>query len=219
MKSLFHILRVGLIVGLFMGFVTAPALAKDGHWYTALKGGINGGAMGEASGQGLSVDLDTQMGAALVWSVGYAVNGIRIESELSWRRNDLDSVTLPGNLRFQSTGTNTAPAEGRLLNFAYMVNGVYEMNLTPLFTPFLLGGVGFSRVTGELERVGSLPFYFDDDKTAFAYQVGAGLEYPLIKDLSFEVSYRFFGTPAVEFDDVEVNNTHHTGLFGLTLAF
>ena len=59
----------------------------------------------------------------------------------------------------------------------------------------------------------------DDDETSFAYQVGAGVEYLLSKDFAFEVSYRFFGTPTVTFSDVDVNNTHHTGLVGLTLAF
>ena len=196
-----------------------PALAQEGHWYTAIKGGLNGGADAEAASQDVSIGLGTEAGAAVLWSVGYAWEKFRVESELSWRSNDLDTATFPGALRFESTGTNTAPAEGGLTNFAYMLNGAYEMNWTPLFRPFVLAGLGFSSVTAELDRIGTQPFNFDDDKTAFAYQVGAGVEYPLSDSFAMEVSYRFFGTSAVKFSDVDVNNTHHTGLFGLTYAF
>lgn len=212
-------LQRGLLISLVLALSASGAFAQDGHWYTAIKGGLNGGSKAEAEGQGVSIALDTEIGTALLWSVGYAINGFRIESELSWRQNDLDAATLPGSLRFQSTGTNIATAEGQLINFAYMLNGAYEVALTDLFTPFVLGGIGFSRVTGELDRIGTQPFDFDDDKTTFAYQVGVGVDYLLMEALTMEVSYRYFGTPTVEFDDVEVNNIHHTGLFGLTYAF
>lgn len=213
MRKFFH--AVVLLVVL-----TTPALAQEKHWYMGLKGGVTAGADAEASSQGATLTLDTETGAALLWSVGYDLrNGFKVESELSWRRNDLDTATFPGALRFQSTGTNTAPADGSLTNLAYLVNGVYEMNWSPRLRPFVLAGVGFSRVTGEVTRVGSATFAVDDSETALAYQVGVGVNYPLTAALTMEVSYRFFGTPNVTFDDVEINNTHHTGLFGLTYAF
>ena len=219
MIRLFPTLQRGVMICLLLGLGASAALAQEGHWYMGLKGGLNAGVEAEAANQGVVVTLESEPGAALLWSVGYALNGLRVEGEVSWRQNDLDSATLPGSLRFQSTGTNTAPAEGSLTNLAVMLNGVYEVELSPLLTPFVLGGIGVSRVTGELERVGSQAFSFDDDKTAFAYQVGVGIDYPLLDALPMEVSYRFFGTPNVQFDDVEVNNTHHAGLFGFTYAF
>ena len=202
----------------FLCVLATSALAQERHWYTSFKGGINHQTGAEASGYGLTATLNTETGAALAWSVGYAFKDWRVESELSWRRNDLDSVTLSG-ARFTSTGTNRASANGSVKNFAWMANGVYVLPLTDRFTALLLGGVGVARVTGELSRIGSADFAFDDEKTTFAYQVGVGAEYPLSQDFAFEVSYRFFGTPTVTFDDVDVDNTHHTGLFGLTMKF
>lgn len=212
MRRFFHAL-------VLLGVFATPALAQEGHWYTAIKGGVTNLASSDASSQGVSATLNYETGGALLWTVGYAFNRFRVESELSWRRNDLESLTLPASLVFTSTGTRTAPAQGRLRNFAWMVNGVYPVPITDRFTALLLGGVGYSRVMGELVQVGSAPVYFDEEKTAFAYQVGVGAEYPLSKDFALEVAYRFFGTPDVEFGNADVENIHHTGLFGLTMKF
>ena len=206
------------VLGALLLFTTS-AFAADGHWYMGLKGGVDAGPTAEAAGQGVSVDLDTEAGFAALWTLGYTFDRFRLESEVAWRRNDVDSATLGGSGRFASTGTNTAPAVGRLRNFSYMLNGIYTFGEGMAFTPFVLGGLGFSKVEAELVRIGSQDYNFDDDETAFAYQVGAGVEYPIYDDLFLEVAYRFFGTSTVTFDDVDVQNTHHTGIVGLTLAF
>ncbi len=198
-----------------------PALAKDGQWYASFKGGVGGGPSGDVAYPGTSgLTLETEAGLVLLGAVGYAFPGFRVEAEFSARRNDVDSASFKDpQLRFASTGSNEASAVGRLRTFAGMLNGIYEFKLSPLLTPFVMGGVGMAQVHGELVRVGDEPAPADDDKTAFAYQVGAGVEYPLSKDFALEVSYRFFGTQTVTFDDVDVNNTHHTGLVGLTMMF
>lgn len=197
------------VLGLLLLFTTS-ALAQESYWYTGVKGGINAGADADVTGLNVPISISTETGVAVLWTVGYARNQWRVESELSWRRNDLDEVSGPGG---------SVSVGGSLRNFAWMVNGIYEVPMTNLFTPFLLGGIGFARVEGEITSVAGYNVTVDDDKTAFAYQFGAGVEYPLSKDFAFEVSYRFFGTPTVTFSDVDVNNTHHGGLVGLTLAF
>ena len=203
MRSFFHVL-------ILLCVLATPALAQETHWYTAIKGGLNGGSDADVTGVGVPISITTEAGGALLWTMGYARNQWRVESELSWRQNDLDTVTGPGG---------SVSVGGTLRNFAYMVNGVYEIPMTNLFTPFLLGGLGFSNVKSEVTSVAGYDLVFDDSKTSFAYQMGVGVEYPLLDSLALEVSYRFFGTPTVTFSDVDVNNTHHTGLFGLTYAF
>ena len=200
--------------------LATPAMAQDGHWYMGLKGGVNGGPEGEATAQGVSVTLENDVGFAAMVTFGYAVKGIRVESELALRENQIGTATLSGGNVFSSTRRPEASADGKLLNLAYMVNGIYEFGGEQMsFTPFVLGGVGFSRVKAVLDRIGIQAYAFEDETTTFAYQVGAGVEYPLSSDFALEVSYRFFGTPSVTFDDVDVTNTHHTGVVGLTLAF
>lgn len=203
-----------------LGALVTPAFAQAGQWYMGLKGGINAGPTADAASQGASVNIDTDAGFAAMVTFGYAVKGIKVESEVALRENQADSATLGGGLRFSSTGSAEAPVDGKILNLAYMVNGIYEFGGEQMtFTPFVLGGVGFSRVKAILNRIGDQPYGFEDETTTFAYQVGAGVEYPISDSLRMEVSYRFFGTPTVTFDDVDVTNTHHSGLVGLTLSF
>ena len=200
-------------------FIT-PALAQDRHWHISLKGGINAGPTAEAAGQGVSVEVDTEAGWVGIYAMGYTFKQMRVEGEIALRENQADTATLGGGLAFQSTGGASAPVDGRILTLSYMVNGIYEFGGEQMrFRPFVLGGVGFSRVKAILNRIGDQPYGFEDKTTTFAYQFGAGLEYPISDSLRIEVSYRFFGTPSVTFDDVDVTNTHHSGLVGLTLAF
>ena len=173
--------------------LAAPALAQEGHWYLSVKGGINAGPEGTE----LGAAIETETGGAFLLAVGYDFARFRLEGELSGRSNDLDVAV-----------------GGKVTNGALMVNGVYEVPLTDQFTPFVLVGLGTSRIEAEVRVLD-----YEDDKTAFAYQAGVGVEYPMTPNLSLEVSYRFFGTEDVTFGTVDVTNTNHTGLFGLTYAF
>ena len=211
--------RFMLTLVLLCVFIT-PALAQEKHWHISLKGGVNAGPTADAVGQGASATIDTEAGWVGIYAMGYTFKKIRVEGEIALRENSADTATLGGGLAFQSTGTSSAPVDGRILNLSYMVNGIYEFGGDQMrLRPFILGGVGFSRVKAILNRIGEQPYGFEDKTTTFAYQFGAGLEYPMTESLAIEVSYRFFGTPTVTFDDVDVTNTHHSGLVGLTLAF
>ena len=204
-----------------LSLCVTPAWSQDGHWYASFKGGIGGGPSADVAYPGTSgLTLDTETGFALMGSVGYAFKNFRVEAEFSARRNDVDSASFnDSQLRFTSTGSNHAPADGRLRTFSYMVNGIYAIEMSPLLRPYLLAGVGMAQVNGELVSIGDEPVPVDDDETVFAYQAGVGAEYPLSRDFAFDVSYRFFGTSTVTFDDVDVTNTHHAGLVGLTMRF
>lgn len=172
--------------------------------------------------------MDSELGLAILGAVGsYLTDGIRIEAEISWRRNTADTLKFSGSfrgLRFPES----LNAESSLSNLAAMVNAAYDWNITPRFRPFVLAGVGMSRVTIELDEIEIFGQRFSvnaDDKYTFAYQGGVGIDYALTDTVSVDVGYRFFGTPTVDFSEtedfsgIEVNNINHTGLIGLTHAF
>lgn len=203
-----------LLAMLLFCVLAPPAFANDGQWYSSLKGGLSAGPEAEASAQGTTLTLDTDAGLAVLGSGGYAFgNGLSVEVEASWRSNDLGDVGIVGR-------SGSLNADGSLTNLAFMANAAYAMPLSPLLRPYLMAGVGMAMVDAELTGIEGLTFDpVDDDKTVFAYQVGVGVTYPLTEAMAFDVSYRFFGTEEVTFDDIDVTNTHHTGLVGLTYAF
>ncbi len=220
-----HLQRIVLCASLVL--ISTPAWANEG-WYAGIKGGVGGGADAEL---GSAVNLDAEIGPAIMGVVGHAIgNGVRLEGEISWRTNDVDiSISDIGkDIANDFLGTSfttdqyntflTSNSDTSLENLAFMVNGAYDFQNNSSVTPFIMGGIGFSIVTGTI-KVGGLDLG-DDDDTVFAYQFGAGLAYRITQSVSVDVSYRFFGTTEPEFDvTTEVNNTHHNGLVGLTYSF
>jgi len=224
MSHILHTLRLGLMACLLLGLLPLPILAKEGSSYVSIKGGINGGPDGNGRVGDLSGSWDSELGLAILGAVGhYLTDGIRIEAEISWRRNTVDTLKFSGNfsgLRF----SESINVKSSLSNLAGMVNVAYNWNITPRFRPFVLAGVGWSRVTIELDAIDivglRVPVDLDDSKDTFAYQGGVGIDYALTDTVSVDVGYRFFGTPTVDFGGTdEVNNVNHTGLIGLTYAF
>ncbi len=109
------------------------------------------------------------------------------------------------------------PVDGALTNLAVMLNGLYDWTTGGGSSVYVLGGIGLSVVSadGSQAALGSI----DDTTTALAYQAGLGFVYPLTQQVAVDLSYRFFGTPDVDFDGLEVENRHHNVLFGVMYAF
>ena len=145
-------------------------------------------------------------GMAFSGVVGYRfAEGLRVEGELSYRKNDFDEVTvrepgslaelLPPDLRQDPDALEglkgTHPADGDLSSVSLMINLYYDVDLGLGFKPYVGGGIGLSRISMTASSAGRQTT--DDDDTVFAYQFGAGLGYkvagsddrPVIVSLDF----------------------------------
>ncbi len=216
-----HGRNMGALLGLLMVLVATSAWADSG-FYVGVKGGIDFGPDMEVEGlsgydpKPTKYTLDDDMGPVVMGSVGYALgNGGRLEGEISWRRNTLDKF---------SGGGISIDTEGDLQNLAFMLNGAYDFHFDSPITPFVMGGLGVAIVESEITKITTDrgPKYpnSENDDTVFAYQVGAGLSYQVTPKVAFDVSYRFFGTPELDFYDTgKVTNIHHNVLVGLSYSF
>ncbi len=114
---------------------------------------------------------------------------------------------------------------GNVQNLAFMANGAYDLDMDWPVTPFVLGGVGVSLVKVSDADVLGVQLFKSDSEAAFAYQVGAGVKYPITDALAMEVSYRFFGTAGGSLTDetdgdvAKSDNLHHNGLVGISYRF
>jgi ABC-type multidrug transport system fused ATPase/permease subunit len=91
---------------------------------------------------------------------------------------------------------------------AMMFNCFFDLHNSSPVTPYLGGGIGFAAlyldntfgtiVNGPFAGAGAT-LYWEDDDAVFAYQVGAGLEIALNRQLSLDVGYRYFGTDDANF--------------------
>lgn len=170
-------------------------------------------------------DYDAGPGFGLVFGKSYD-NNLRIEGELSYRRNDLASFSLEGE-SFNATGDITA--------ISFLFNTYYDLvNPTP-FTPYLGAGLGGAYINLDARQIDPIfaDIIYSDEAIAFAYQLGGGLAYKLNRFLTLDLGYRYFSTPTLKLKDQEaevndfdapINNfetdysTHNVSL-GLRLAF
>jgi opacity protein-like surface antigen len=186
---------------LMVAATTLPASA--GNFYVRMFGGANWVADTE-----FSVLEPTSTSDAMSWSVGgdtgwvvggaigYDLNdvlrGWKTELEVSYRENQRDgawttitSSGWSGTLDFDHT------------SFAVMANAWYEFPIGGI-SPYIGGGIGWARSTFKGNYLGhaSDPA-FEFDNNGFAWQLGAGVNFPIKPGMSLGLGYRYFRGPEV----------------------
>jgi opacity protein-like surface antigen len=187
--------------------------AASAHAQGFYVGGGAGAAFLESAlntnGPAFLIDSDYGTGWLLRGEAGYAfANGLRVEGEIGYRQNDVTKLRIDqdGGL---GRSLGLPPLNGAVLtttgdesSLAFMANAWYDIRTGTPFTPYVGGGVGFSRAAFNSLAAGGLTLV-DDSDIVFAYQFGAGLAYAITPQLSATVDYRFFATSDPTFTDFE----------------
>lgn len=165
-------------------------------------------------------------------ALGYGLgNGVRLEIEGAYSYNDTGSVNL-------SRGYSSNNTRGHVQQYGGFGNAFYDFNMGWPVTPYLGAGLGYEE--SEV-RVGTYSSNCCLVKTpnrsqgTFAYQVIAGVSYPLTNvapGLALTAEYRFIGTESISgSQNVTVNGTttnisarfaerlNHQVLLGVRYAF
>ncbi len=163
-------------------------------------------------------------------SVGYGFgNGVRVEIEGDYRRNDRNFGTAPAGVTSRSGSEQKIGAMGNVL---------FDMDIgSPYVFPYLGAGAGYQSVTQKLTQTGTggVSERIDADKSAFAYQAmfGVSLPIPGVVGLSATVEYRYLGLSGTRsypgtltsggattnFTRKTSDNDTHNVLVGLRYAF
>ena len=199
----------------------APAapLAYGGP-YVGIKGGVNFdgsdatlAADGAGTGVGF-VDISRNTGFDVGVVAGYAFGSRfgmfspRLEAELGYLSNDIDTLSFFNNT---GTGNGTSNSDSSEINATYgLVNLLLDIPLGYGLTPFIGGGVGYANVrfdnisndvaTGS-GSAGAGTVFFDDEDTAFAYSLTAGVSYDISRNVTLEVAYRYLSFTNVQIRD------------------
>ena len=160
-----------------------------------------------------STDFQTSSGTVTTdsddgWGLGIAFgkrlrqvgakNRLRIEGELSYRKNDVKNLKL--------NGTSMAGPTGSLKSSALMANVYIDFNEQATFTPYLGAGLGLVNVDAQSIGATGTPNVLNDGDSVFAYQLIAGGGWDVSEKTEIFVEYRYFGT-----DDVGVKTTPAAG--------
>ena len=141
----------------------------------------------EIEGFGSKGTLEYDTAAGIGGTLGYYImDQFHVEADISWRRRDIDRVSIRG-ITFNS---------GETTSLDTMFNAIYDINTGTQVTPYLGAGIGFSYLT-------------DDDEAAFAYQGLAGVSYPISENSTLYGGYRYFQTENFDFgpnETVRINS-------------
>ena len=193
-----------MAVGCALLLTAAPAAYSGSNPYLSLNGGVVLLDDVEVSDPEFGTfEIESDPGLALAGALGYKpCHFFRMETEVSWQQNDMDKVTGFGL---------SADIDGDTNSLAGLLNGYYDFATHGPLTPFLSAGIGAAKVEVSVEDES-----WDD--TAFAYQVGGGLNFVLNPKLSFDLKYRYFSAADLDIDGTDVDYSSHNIYGGLRIA-
>ena len=144
---------------------------------------------------GNTIELDDDIGGTV--AVGYNFVPVRIEGEFVFRASDV---------RRYEDDLGDRPATGNIQNLGVMVNAIYDLPLAQLYSPYVGGGFGASRISAKGIRWDG-ETQLDDSESVFAYQFMAGIEYEIGRNAAVRLGYRFFSTRNPTWDDVRFDGS------------
>jgi opacity protein-like surface antigen len=177
-------------------YTKAPPAPACGPYWAAFGGWNSVKSMSALPDPDLNGDgvrtIDFKDGYVAGGAVGRCLPGwnwLRVEGELSYRKNNVGSVTV------QDEGTTSRP--GSVTALALMANAWADYNLAPNVTVHAGGGIGAARVKLKADICG--PFcgpadsaWINDSHTVFAFQVGAGAALHFSPSWALTIDYRYF---------------------------
>ncbi len=157
--------------------------------------------------------IKSKAGVTFAGALGYDFGSFRVEFEAGYQWNGLDEI---GTLNFADD------APGDVVVFSYLLNGYYDINTNTAFTPYISAGLGLAKVEfdGFVDFLHPTAPNTNDDDLVFAYQIGAGIGYPVTEQVTIDANYRFFGTSDLELGiSTTWEFTSHNFFLGLRYYF
>lgn len=171
-----------LLTALSALLVTKPAEAVYEGYYI--------GGVGGANWMNYKHDLEFKTGYFVAMSVGYRFcNGFRLEGEVGYRRNRLRDVDLGDNIVYRSNA--------HLSTTSWMGHLFYEYPLHYCgfcLKPFVGAGIGYARSDFRIKSFGQIIINQREIEKGFAWDVIAGVAYPICCNIDIDLEYRYFRT-------------------------
>lgn len=200
-----------------------PALAApDTGFY--LEGQLGYGFPDEvdASDDGLDGEVELDDAPVFGGALGWKFPWLRLEANVSYRKNDVDGVDANA-LGFDVSSSGN----GDVTSLVGLVNAFVDLDLDFPVRPFVGGGVGAAYL--EVDTGSGSPIEIDDEAGAFAWNLVGGIGVDLVESVTLTASYRYLrleGTDVsadlagVDAGDVDIDDlATHEVLVGLRYTF
>jgi len=206
--------------------LSSAAGGRPGAYFSAFLGGsfasdTTASGFDFFTGNSFSDEVTFDPGLYTGGTGGYDFGFMRLEGELSYRYNNIDTVNFSNGDRFN------ADDDSYIGVFATMFNVFFDLHNSSPVTPYVGGGIGFASVyLNDTFGVGSQGFgqlYAESDDTVFASQIGAGVDIALNNRYSLDIGYRYFITDTAHLDSFigtnELEFESHNAMVGFKVKF
>lgn len=162
------------------------------------------------------------IGGAIGTGLDNWVNGLRVELEASYRRNDVG-----GNWAGAISGYtfSSGSIDANASTFALMANAAYDIDMGWKIKPYVMGGAGWARSRfegAELTTFGTNNSW-EVENSGFAWQLGAGFNYEVAQGVDVGLGYRYFNGPDSSYfagkniAPINRDNENHSVMVNLTI--
>lgn len=212
------------IVGVGM---ISPASAGDSGMY--IRGQVGFNSLQDisqtfsttATASSTSIGIGTDRGLAAGFGAGYRFGtGLRAEGEVSYRKNDMDNISI--------VGVTVPVTVGEYKSWSFMANALYDFDIGSQWTPYVGAGAGLARLDMK-DYLGNITgISISADETVFAGQLIGGLDYEIDANWSLGARYNLLYQEGPNFNYTvagttvtmdEDNHLNHTLGINLTYHF
>jgi opacity protein-like surface antigen len=170
--------------------IATPAVARDGSPYVGIEGGVlkilsaHDRYQGMTGAQDGRVNIKHNLGVDVDAVAGYDFGFLRAEAELGWKRAGIDNASdnitgFPAVSQGNGGKARTVSAMGNLLaDFG-----------GPGVSGYVGGGVGVARTSYKIHEIS-----FGATDSNLAWQIIAGVRFPVSPNLDAGLKYRYFNT-------------------------
>ena len=157
--------------------------------YLAVRGGVSNHSLGDkdenvATDKKLDVDDNSMM---LSGAIGYRWGYFRLEAEYVYRKDTEDSEL---KITQGLTSTFVTRRSAEFSSESYMANLYWDLSPYTMFTPYLSGGLGLTKLEYTFQNTGLPSITYDEDN--FTWSVGAGLSAQVTTRFNIDVGYRYY---------------------------
>jgi len=199
------LVMLGCIIMLMSAF---SVLAADGVYISGNIGlaYLSDSDLSTAAVPGIVVETEFDYGLNVNGAMGFVVGQGRMEIEVAYRTNDIDSFSVIGV---------SVPGGGDVTALSGLLNAFYDIKTDSAITPYLGGGIGVANVEIDNLSILGIPFPGSEDDTVFAYQLGGGIGYAINDTMTVDLGYRYFATADPDFNGTEVEYGSHNVTIGI----
>lgn len=192
--------------------VATPAFAQDGAGYIQVNVGasVAGDVDLELSDSVDTVSGETDLETGIFASIaaGSTISaGFSAEFEVLYLNSDIDTDEIDDALG--------APLNAKVTSYAAMANAIYSFNAGS-FTPYVGAGVGYGSSEYELDGA-------SEDDAGIAWQLRAGVTFPMSDSVTWDIGYRYLNTPGFEvtegLNSIEADASAHIVTVGARFSF